>query len=77
MTTTAERKAVMAKAILIARDLNLTEVERQELAAMLPGMEPTSNGRRSWRTLELDDLAHLLLWLEGARLVRDLMRLRG
>ena len=72
-----ERKALARKAFLIARDLGLSDVERRELAAMLPGTDVAPNGQRSWAGLERDDLAHLILWLEGARLVRDLMRLRG
>lgn len=65
------------RAFAVSADLGLTDAERRELAAMLPGTPISENGERSWRTLEPEDWAHLITWMDGARLVRDLMRMRG
>jgi hypothetical protein len=55
--------------------LNLSDEERQELAMMLPGRKG-SQGPVSWALLDVDELAHLVNWLEGARLVLALYRQR-
>ena len=66
----------MRRAFAVARALGLSDTERAELANLLPGID-AGTGRVSWSVLDVDQLAHLVTWLEGARLVRDLMRLRG
>ena len=71
-----ERAALNRRAFAIASDLTLTPTERRELAAMIPSADVSPDGLRSWGTLTVDELAHLCIMLDGARLVRDLMRLR-
>jgi len=74
--TLDQKHHLQRKAFAIATDLGLTADERRELAHMLPGTEQNTSGRRSWVTLDQDDLAHLVTWLDGARLVRDLLSMR-
>jgi hypothetical protein len=62
-------------AFALVRELNLSDEERQELAMMLPGRKG-SQGPVSWALLDVDELAHLVNWLEGARLVLALYRQR-
>lgn len=62
-------------AFALARELTLTDEERRELAMMLPSRsgahEPVS-----WSSLEAEEFAHLVAWLDGAHRVLALYRLR-
>lgn len=66
----------MRYAAALAADLRLTDDERRELAMMLPSRMGAS-GPVSWALLDKSELAHLVMWLAGAQLVRDLLRLRA
>lgn len=71
-----DRGYYMRYAQALAGELRLTDEERRELAMMLPTQMGASEPV-SWATLDASELAHLVTWLNGARLVRDLIRMRG
>lgn len=70
-----QRAHLMRLCWALAKDLTLTDDERRELAMMLPTRGDASEPV-SWATLDASELAHLANWLSGARLVRDLLRMR-
>lgn len=69
------RNKLMRHAFALAHELALSDDERRELAMMLPSRRD-AQGAVSWSLLDVDELAHLVLWLDGARLVHALYRLR-
>ena len=69
------RSRIMARALFLARECGLSDVERRELAMMLPGQRDASDSV-SWALLDADDLLVMVHWLTGYRNVRDLKRLR-
>lgn len=71
----AARTRLARHAFAIARDLGLSDDERREWAMMLPSRRGAS-GPVSWADLTTDEFAHLVIQLDGARLHRDLIRLR-
>lgn len=73
VASSPEHAHLQRTAFAIVRTLGLTREERQELAGMLPGRD----GPCSWADLSTDELAQIVLWLQGAQLIRDLMRMRA
>lgn len=71
----AAKLRLQRHAFALARELSLTDDERRELAMMLPSRKGAS-GPVSWADLEVDEFAHLVIELEGARLVLALYRMR-
>lgn len=74
MPSSPEHAHLQRTAFAIVRTLGLTRPERQELAGMLPGRD---GAPCSWADLSTDELAQMVLWLQGAQLIRDLMRMRS
>lgn len=71
----AARARLMRQAFALARELALSDDERRELAMMLPSRRE-AQAPVSWSALHVDELAHLVIQLEGARLVLALYRQR-
>lgn len=70
------RTRLMRHAHALAREMDLSDDERRELAMMLPGQEG-AQAAVSWATLDEVELAVMVQWLRGAQLVRDVKRLRS
>lgn len=72
----AQAKAFLRrKCFALARELALSDEERRELSMMLPtrpGHDPVS-----WSLLTAEEYLLLSNWLDGARLVLALYRLRA
>lgn len=71
-----QRRRLMARAILLAQQLTLTDDERRELAMMLP-TRSGATGPVSWGSLSPGELARIVKWLEGAGFVLELLGLRA
>jgi hypothetical protein len=63
------------RAFALVGELNLDDDERRELAMMLPSRRD-ARGPVSWASLDEEEWAHLVLWLDGARLILALYRMR-
>lgn len=70
------RARLQRHAFALARELALSDEERRELAMMLPSRKGASEPV-SWALLEADEYAHLVNWMDGARLILALYRLRA
>lgn len=70
------RRRLMARAILLAGELRLSDSERRELAMMLP-TRMGATGPVSWASLDERELSRIVKWLQGASLVLELYGLRA
>ena len=70
------RERLRRHAFALARELNLTDEERREVAMRLPSRSG-AQGPVSWALLDVDELAHLVAWLQGAEIVHALYRQRA